>query len=68
MIEFKTIEELYNRILPALKYTKRRMKRKGINKEEKDIFLELSHDWAKRKELSLFDIVSDILNYDIKEK
>jgi len=69
-IEFKNLDELYNRVLPAL-YTKvKELKRNGYNLvNEKDIWNYLvENSWKKRNDLELNDLVNEILyldNYEI---
>ena len=64
-IEFKDAKELYNRVLPALKVKKRILLKKGINVRENDIFEYLAKEkWSKGLNLTLSDIVSDILNVE----
>lgn len=63
-IEFNSIEDLYKKVLPALKIKKREMNKKGIEKSESDIFNHLIKiKWSKMINLSLNEIVNDILNY-----
>lgn len=65
-IEFTTVEELFQRVLPALR-TKRRSltkeKRKEIREEDIWNYLRKSK-WSKAKQLTLADMVDDILNLD----
>ncbi len=65
-IEFATVEELFQRVLPALR-TKRRSlakeKRKEIREEDIWNYLRKSK-WSKAKQLTLADMVDDILNLD----
>ncbi len=64
-IEFKDVKELYKRVLPALKLKKRLLLKKGINVSENDIFEYLAKKkWSKGFNLSLNDIVNDIINAD----
>ena len=66
-IEFESVKELYNRVLPALRVKKRILLKKGIKVSEKDIFEYLVEEkWSKGFNLSLNDIVSDIINTDDK--
>lgn len=63
-IEINSIRDLYKKVLPALKIKKREMKKKGIEKSEIDIFNHLiKAKWSKKVDLSLNEIVNDILNY-----
>lgn len=62
-IEFNSIKELYNRVGPALRCKKRILLKKGIQVKEEDIFKYLAKEkWSKSKNLTLSDIVSDIIN------
>lgn len=66
---FKTIPELYRRVLPALKSKRKelRIKKLGFITEQ-DIWNYLRRTkWRRDAELTLFDIVSDILNCSIEE-
>lgn len=66
-IEFKTLEELYNRVIPALN-TKRNetLTIYKIDLDIKSIFNYLAETkWKYAKDLVLSEIVSDILNVDI---
>lgn len=61
--EFKTVAELYQKVLPALKNKKKEF---AINKiyfvKEKDIWqCLLETKWQYASNLTLFDIVNDIL-------
>ena len=63
-IEFQSIKELYNRLLPALKAKKEEMRRLGINYiKEEDIWNYLKEiKWKKSVDLSLYQMTSDILD------
>lgn len=65
-VKFESINELYNRVLPALKSKKKELYRNGIKYiSEKDIWLVISKNkWQKQRDLTLADIVDDILNTD----
>lgn len=64
-IKFESINDLYNRVLPALKTKKREFQRKGIIILEKELFNYLVNTkWSKTNDLSLNEIVNDILSYD----
>ena len=62
-LEFKDAESLYNRITPALYSKCEELKKMGISHiTKKDIWMYLvENEWKNKKELELFDIVSDIL-------
>lgn len=67
-IEFKTQEELYKRVLPALKSKKAELRRKGhTNIKEEDIWRFLAQEvFSKTNDLTLSDIVSYIMHVDIE--
>ena len=71
MKEFKTIKELHKRIRSALKARRRELKRSSIIVTEEEIFEELTTKWKSDSNLSLNEIVSDILLFKedlVKEK
>lgn len=66
--DFKTKEELYIRVRPALHAKLEELKRLNYpNIKEKDIFNYLSIvKWSKSNNLALSDIVSDIIHLNPK--
>lgn len=64
-IEFNSVKELYKRVTPALKTKRRILLKKGINVKENKIFEYLIKEkWSNETNLTLSDIVSDIINVD----
>ncbi len=65
-IKFTSLTELYNRLLPALKCRKSEIKRLNISYlKEEDIWNYLKEKkWNASSNLTLADMVSDILNVD----
>lgn len=65
-LEFKTKEELYNRLLPALRLKKNEMFRDGINYvDELDIWNYLCEvKWKNADNLLLYEMVDHIINSD----
>lgn len=63
-IMFNSLEELYKRIKPALKTKKEEMRRSGyIYIKEEDIWNYLTEiKWKNSKNLSLYQMVYDVLN------
>ena len=62
-IEFKSAKELYERVVPALRTKRRLLSKIGIKVSEEDIFKYLVKEkWSKGINLTLSDIVSDIIN------
>lgn len=66
MIEFQNIKQLYNRLLPALRTKKSEMNRVGIDYvQEEDIWNYIKEiKWKKANNLSLYEMVNDVLNTD----
>lgn len=65
-VTFESLEELYKRIRPALKTKKEEMKRAGfIYIKEEDIWNYLKEKrWINSRNLSLYQMVNDVLNAD----
>ncbi len=65
-VKFRSLEELYNRIKPALYSKVQELKRNHIDFiKEEDIWNYLTlHDWKERNNLTIADLTSDILNLD----
>ena len=65
-IEFNSLEELYNRLKPALVTKKNEMNRNGYKYIKiEDIWNYLKEiKWKKARDLSLYEMVSDVLNVD----
>ena len=63
---FSSLEELYNRLKPALRTKKRELKENGYGYLKiEDIWNYLKENkWKRSNNLSLNDMVSDILNAD----
>lgn len=65
-IEFENVQELYERLKPALKSKELELKRNGINYiKQEDIWNYLKKEkWMGAKDLLLHQMVDDILNTD----
>ncbi len=65
-IEFNSLEELYNRLKPALSTKQREMARNGYSYVTiEDVWNYLKEiKWKKANNLSLYEMVSDVLNVD----
>lgn len=63
-VKFRSLPELYKRILPALKSKKRELKLKGFNYiYEEDIWNFLKNfKWAGARNLDLGTIINDVFN------
>ena len=67
-IEFKSQEELYKRVKPALTSKRRELKRYGIDVKEEEIWSYLAEtEFKNGNNLTLSDIVSSIMHFN-KEK
>ena len=65
-IEFSSVKELYERLIPALKTKEQELKRNNINyikKEDIWNYLKITK-WKGAKNLLLHQMVDDILNVD----
>lgn len=64
MSEFNSLEDLYNRIRPALTTKKEEMRRNGyVYIKEEDIWNYLKEvKWIRAKDLSLYQMTCDILD------
>ena len=66
--EFTNLEELYKRVKPALHSKELELERLGYkNIKEFDIWNYLKDKWKSSNDLTLADIVDDILNTDSDE-
>ena len=65
--EFKSLEELYNRVKPALYSKLKEVRRLGFSMiNEVDIWnYNVENNWKKRENLLLHEIISEILSYFI---
>ncbi len=62
-MNINSLEELKERIFPALKNRVNYFKKLGVNDiSEDDIFMYFFDTWKKKNDLSLAEIVNDILN------
>lgn len=65
-VEFHSLEELYNRLKPALITKKEEMRRNGFSYiKEEDVWNYLKEiKWKTAIDLNLYQMVSDVLNTD----
>ena len=68
-IKFKSLAELYERILPALKSKTREIHKKGMDYiHEEDIWNYLkNYKWTSSRALDLGDMVNDIFQVELNE-
>ena len=68
-IKFKSLAELYERILPALKSKTREIHKKGMDYiHEEDIWNYLkNYKWTSSRSLDLGDMVNDIFHIEERE-
>ncbi len=63
--KFASLNDLYNRLLPALKTKSADLKREKLNISEKDIWSYcLKNKWSNKTDLRMHELVDDILNVD----
>ena len=67
--KFKSLEELYRKLLPAFNVKINDLKRQNINYiTSKDIWNYLKNtNWSKREDLTLGDMVNDIITVPNKD-
>lgn len=66
-MDFKNIYELQKRVMPALKKRANDLTKQGIEISPEDIWTNLKNNkWIKAQNLSLNEIVNDILKYEPK--
>ena len=64
-MEFNSLGELKQRVMPALKMKEERFLKEGKNITTEDIWLYLKNNkWMQSKNLSLNEIVNDILKLE----
>ena len=66
--EFKNLDELYQRVLPALKTKVSELSYSNYQIRPEDIWKNLSENkWKGSQNLTLYDIVNDIVNFKITD-
>ena len=63
-VNFNSINELYERVVPALELKVQLLNEQNIETNKKDIWNYLSNKWKNSNNLTLFDIVNDIMILD----
>ncbi len=64
-LEFKSIEELKNRVMPALRIRVRELKKEKYSVDEDRLWEYFVRIWQEKKNLTLADLVDDVLNAKI---
>lgn len=65
MVEFNNINELFERVYPCLKLKQRLLYRQGVNVSIKYLWEYLSDTWRNSINLTLYDMVNDIMILDV---
>ncbi len=63
-VNFNSINELYERVVPALELKVQLLNEQNIEVNKNDIWNYLSNKWKNSNNLTLFDIVNDIMILD----
>ena len=64
-MEFESVQELKDRVMPALKMKEEKLKSEGFDFSSEDIWFYLKQNkWTKSRNLTLNEIVNDILKLD----
>lgn len=64
-LEFRSIEELKHRLMPALKIRVRELKKEKYSVDEDSLWEYFVRIWQEKKNLTLSDLVDDVLNAKI---
>ena len=64
-LEFSNINELKSRMMPALKIRVKQLKKENFNLDEEALWNYFVRIWKDEHDLSLADLVDDVLNKDI---
>ena len=64
-LEFKNIDDLKNRMMPALKIRVKELKEKNYSVNEEELWNYFVGIWQEEKNLTLADLVDDVLNANI---
>lgn len=64
-LEFSNIQELKMRVMPALTIRKKELKKQNKNYTEEEIWNYFVEIWKKSHNLTLADLVDDVLNKEI---
>ena len=65
-IEFKNIEELKNRMMPAIRIRTQELRKKNYSINEDELWEYFVRIWQERRNLTLYDLVDDVLNLKIE--
>ena len=63
-VKFDNLNELYERVIPSLELKVKLLREQNINVTKEDIWNYLSNIWKNTKNLTLYDIVNDIMILD----
>lgn len=64
---FSSVDELKKRLMPALRLRKKQLKKQDINMTEEMLWnYFVNNYWKKANNLSLYEMVNDILNEEVK--
>ncbi len=66
-MDFRTIDELKERVTPALRIRVKELKKQNLNFNVDTLFIYFVRIWKNEHNLTLSDIVDDILNREVTE-
>ena len=66
-MKFESINELKERVMPALRIRVKELRKQNLNFDEETLFIYFIRVWKNEHNLTLADIVNDILNRKIDE-
>ena len=66
-ISFSSVVELKKRLMPALRFRKKMLKKVNVNMDEEILWSYfVSNYWKEANNLTLYEMVNDILNKEIE--
>ena len=65
-IEFRNIEELKKRMMPALRIRVKELREKNYSVTTDELWEYFVRIWQEHKNLTLSDLVDDVLNFNIE--
>lgn len=66
-INFSSVDELKKRLMPAIRLRRKQLKKQNIIISEEELWdYFVNNYWKKANNLSLYEMVNDVLNEEVK--
>lgn len=66
-INFSSVDELKKRLMPAIRLRRKQLKKQNIIISEEELWKYFVNNyWKKANNLSLYEMVNDVLNEEVK--